>query len=190
MTDKKFIIQLDGDMWCAYQEPFTNIQECDAGFGHHPTEAIENLLLKKENPYLEQKYTPPQVKEPLNENNIQERLDNHFKKMKSPEPSKPFPVLEGGLPTQDWKPYEPFEDGVIWVCWNKDVPEMGECSIYNASVGRPSTPYVPQSQLQVALEALENIAEYWNGARESSVDAIETATEIAKDTLRKIRGEK
>ena len=37
----------DGNMWCAYKiEGFTNIQECPAGFGETPNEAVENLGLE------------------------------------------------------------------------------------------------------------------------------------------------
>lgn len=34
---------MDGNMWCAVRDGFTNIQECPAGFGQTPDEAFENL---------------------------------------------------------------------------------------------------------------------------------------------------
>jgi hypothetical protein len=39
------IMKLDGNKWCAHREDFTNLQECNAGFGDTPQEAYEELKL-------------------------------------------------------------------------------------------------------------------------------------------------
>jgi len=38
------IIQKDGDMWCAFREGFTNLQESLVGFGITPQKALSELL--------------------------------------------------------------------------------------------------------------------------------------------------
>lgn len=38
-------LYMDGNAWCAVRaEGFTDIQECPAGFGSTPTEAVTDLL--------------------------------------------------------------------------------------------------------------------------------------------------
>lgn len=37
-------VKLDGDSWCAFRVPFTNLQECPAGFGDTPQKAVDALL--------------------------------------------------------------------------------------------------------------------------------------------------
>lgn len=37
-------VNLDGDMWCAFRDGFTNLQESLAGFGKTPNEAVNNLI--------------------------------------------------------------------------------------------------------------------------------------------------
>lgn len=44
------------------------------------------------------------------------------------------------------------------------------------------------SKLSVAVETLKSIIEYWNGAPESAVDAIETVIERAEKTLASLEG--
>ena len=44
----KITIQLDGNMWCATREGFTNLQESLSGFGKTEIEAAEDLI-KDEN---------------------------------------------------------------------------------------------------------------------------------------------
>jgi len=39
----KYILQRDGNAWCATEETFVNLQESPAGFGDTPSEAISNL---------------------------------------------------------------------------------------------------------------------------------------------------
>ena len=42
---KTIKIVLDGDKWCAYREEgFTDIQECNAGFGATEIEALKKLI--------------------------------------------------------------------------------------------------------------------------------------------------
>jgi len=44
----KITVQLDGNMWCATREGFTNLQESLSGFGRTEIEAVEDLI-KDEN---------------------------------------------------------------------------------------------------------------------------------------------
>lgn len=39
---------LDGAQWCAVRPGFTNLQECPAGFGATPDEAIQDLIRNEE----------------------------------------------------------------------------------------------------------------------------------------------
>jgi hypothetical protein len=43
-------IKKDGDMWCANRLPFTNLQECKAGFGASAVLAFGYLLEKEAAP--------------------------------------------------------------------------------------------------------------------------------------------
>jgi len=38
-------IRRDGDQWCATREPFTNLQECPAGFANDPAKAVDCLMV-------------------------------------------------------------------------------------------------------------------------------------------------
>lgn len=40
----RYIIELDGNEWCATDSNFINLQESIAGFGKTPLEALKNLL--------------------------------------------------------------------------------------------------------------------------------------------------
>lgn len=87
---------------------------------------------------------------------------------------------------------EPSEDGVIWVCpkcktGNKSNTE--ECIECYDSLDK-STPYVPQSQLTTALEALEEIIQLHELCAKGAFVISERPEEIAKKALRKIRGQK
>lgn len=44
-TSLNYSIYLDGNMWCAVDSDFINLQESNAGFGTTPVEALTNLLL-------------------------------------------------------------------------------------------------------------------------------------------------
>ena len=44
MNQEKIIIELDGNMWCAYRDSFVNLQESNTGFGENPFEALVELL--------------------------------------------------------------------------------------------------------------------------------------------------
>lgn len=41
---KEYKIFMDGDLWCAVNELFTNLQESHAGFGLTPETALKELL--------------------------------------------------------------------------------------------------------------------------------------------------
>lgn len=42
------VIEKDGDMWCAHDTDFENLQESRAGFGKTPEEAVHDYLEIKE----------------------------------------------------------------------------------------------------------------------------------------------
>jgi hypothetical protein len=44
---KEYKIFKEGDLWCAVNEEFTNIQESPAGFGLNPVVALEELLTQE-----------------------------------------------------------------------------------------------------------------------------------------------
>jgi hypothetical protein len=38
------VIEMDGNMWCAHYDDFTNLMESPAGFGETPQKSVEELL--------------------------------------------------------------------------------------------------------------------------------------------------
>jgi hypothetical protein len=70
---------------------------------------------------------------------------------------------------------------------NADDPESEIMCI--AMDAMQSTPAETAERVQGLVEALEHIAEYWNGASESVVDAIEEARNTAGNALASYRGE-
>ena len=44
VSENEISIVLDGNAWCAYRQPFRNLQEDDAGFGSTPQMALAALL--------------------------------------------------------------------------------------------------------------------------------------------------
>lgn len=50
--------------------------------------------------------------------------------------------------------------------------------------------WLPPEKARVLVETLQNIQEYWNGAEESAVDAIEYATDLASKTLAAVKEDK
>jgi len=44
---KEYKIFMDGNLWCAVNEEFTNIQESPAGFGLTPIVALEELIMQE-----------------------------------------------------------------------------------------------------------------------------------------------
>lgn len=49
---KEYKVFKDGDLWCAVNEEFTNIQESPAGFGLTPMIALGELVMQENEEYL------------------------------------------------------------------------------------------------------------------------------------------
>ena len=44
---KKYIVEKDGDMWCAHDDNFTNLQEYHATFGYNPVGALYKFIMEE-----------------------------------------------------------------------------------------------------------------------------------------------
>jgi len=49
--EKYYVIESDGDSWCAHYNTFTNLVECDeVAFGKTPQEALEKFIAQLQTP--------------------------------------------------------------------------------------------------------------------------------------------
>jgi hypothetical protein len=47
LSGTDIVLEVDGNQICAHHENFTNLQECPAGFGNSPEEAVEALRVEE-----------------------------------------------------------------------------------------------------------------------------------------------